>query len=367
MANTPVEAFDDWIAQYPGVLEPRFRLIPPEIAPAFEKQRNRLDYRNNELRKLFLPRRNIELYLDFTDDGTCNAVAGIHDLLGLIAVSKGAIMLPLEMFFNIFSHPAILPGVGHNKDERIGPRHREGLLTDYDALCSMRVKAGRSVWPKKPIDPVRTESAQLCSEIIWSFIVMHEIVHIVHGHVGYLNTPTRASRTSQMIPVDLEMQAIEVWADSMAISVTLRGLLTKSWESVLWNVFRSPEQKIFIWSFAIYTLFRIWGMEIDPANLHGDHPPIALRFQIAMENAAAAAILVVPGLNESLFRAVAVQGITQAERAIVYCGGNRLGNPISLDDQRVAAHRKLLADHHDNVLRAKLPAYSYVGMKDSAA
>jgi hypothetical protein len=119
----------------------------------------------------------------------------------------------------------------------------------------------------------------------------------------------------------------------------------------------------------MHTLFRIWGLKADPSNLSGDHPPQALRFQIAMMAASLVASSKFPSLEEKRFSSAMQMGIRESERAIVYCGGERLmpDDVVSLIDPRVAAHRAALIDHFDNVLRSELPAHSYVDLKSEVA
>src|SRR5208282_2939798 len=138
-------------------------------------------------RPFFIPGRNIEIYADFVDDGTCNAMAGIHNHLGLVGINKGAIMLPFEMFYRMLSHPLVWFGLGEEMPkERRGPQHSEGLPADYDELIDARKKARRSPLPKPPINPTRLAVAQTCIDLAWGFLVNHEIIHILHGHVEYL-------------------------------------------------------------------------------------------------------------------------------------------------------------------------------------
>src|SRR5271170_3858705 len=106
----PIEIFDEWIAGEPGVRDPlgtRYHPIPQELTPPFEKQKRIFDLRRNDLNSMFLLGRNIEIYLDFLDDPFIDAIAGIHQNLGLIAINMATVILPYEMFFNMFSHPGI--------------------------------------------------------------------------------------------------------------------------------------------------------------------------------------------------------------------------------------------------------------------
>ena len=134
----------------------------------------------------------------------------------------------------------------------------------------------------------------MCMEIVWSFLALHEIIHIVHGHVGYLyaarGTPIYLqpiSISSKSIAAnDLDYQAVELWADNKAIAIVLRGLLLKSDDERLQAIFPEPDHKVFLWTFAVFTLFRILGISVDPSNLKGhSHPPTAAQFQMAITGA----------------------------------------------------------------------------------
>jgi hypothetical protein len=53
-------------------------------------------------------------------DGECNAAAGIFRYLGLIGLNKGLILLPLDLFCRMFSHPEVVKNLGNGSDERRG-------------------------------------------------------------------------------------------------------------------------------------------------------------------------------------------------------------------------------------------------------
>ena len=152
--------------------------------------------------------------------------------------------------------------------EEMGPQHTEGLPNNYDTLIESRKKAGRSLLPVEPINPIRKSVAQMCIDIAWRFLVVHELIHILHGHVGYLQKTrslqlileiTQSRQPTNLSNDDLDFQTIELWADSIACSVVLCGLLKQSHGPHLEEIFPKPEQRISLWSFAMFTLFRILG------------------------------------------------------------------------------------------------------------
>jgi hypothetical protein len=369
---TPLEKWKRWLAV--KKLGTRYYPIPGPIAPAFDKQTDLANVRQNELKPMFCPGRNIDLFLDFVDDGFPNGAADIFEDLGVIYLTTGTVMLPLEIFCNMFSHPHVLPHIGNWQREIDGPQHEEGIFSDYHSLLDRRKAQKRSPWPTPPQERVRFQLMQLCCEVVWGFINLHEITHIVHGHVNFIQSlrqsalplhAVSASSKSASVRGDLVLQAIETWADNMAINVSLGGFLAKSDNRFLQEFFPSSEDRAFIWSFAIYTFFRIWELKIDPTNLWGHHPPTALRFQMAMycaEEVAASK----GNLEKEKFRSAAISGLREAEKAIVSCGGKRIvkEESIGIDDPRVHAHHETIADYFDRVLRVELPKYAFVKMKD---
>ena len=64
-----------------------------QIAPLFVEELQTFNMRMDTLRPGFLPGREIDIYLNFVDDGSCNAVAGFADGIGLIGINKGAVIV----------------------------------------------------------------------------------------------------------------------------------------------------------------------------------------------------------------------------------------------------------------------------------
>ncbi|MDB5291996.1 MAG: hypothetical protein JWL69_3237 [Phycisphaerales bacterium] len=376
--KTPVQIFDEWVDSTVGSndeLPPRFHPIPPELLEPFDDQRRVFRRRLDATRPMFLPGREIEIYLDFLDDGTCNAAADLYGGMGFVGIHKGAIMLPLEMFHRMFSHPLVLPSIGNSRAERIGPQHSEGMPTDYDDLRELREKAGRSPLPKGAIDPTRRAVAQVCIDLAWGFVAIHELVHIFHGHVEYLYKSrgipyllevfqATSGFSPQLSQDALDFQTLELWADGKAFSVILRGFLTESPDPFLQTIFPKPEGRLFVWSFAMSVLFRIWGMKIDPASLGNTHPPTLIRLEMALLSVSDEVLSLFPELTEERFWDVIKAGQQEAERGIVYSGGDPLlpSDISGARDPRVISHVDQLVDHFENVLLHELKKSAYLKM-----
>ena len=361
-----MQIFDEWLLK--GNLGRRFHPIPAEIAAPFMNQLALFAQRMNLLRETFLPSHKIEIYADFVDDGECNACAGIHDSMGLVAINRGTILLNIEMFNRMFSHPVVLSNIGNSKNERRSGRHSEGMPTNYDDLIDMRRKAGRSLFSPPPLDNDRQGVAQMCIEMAWSFIVMHEITHIVHGHVDYLRA-TRQMRSILELAADgsvasgndLDRQAIELWADNRAASVVFRGLMKKTTGPFVNRLFPLPAGKLFIWAFAVFSLFRLWGLKFELMSLqHPTHPPTLLRFEMVLLYAQIEFCQEFPELSD-MFWTVVTDARIEADSAFAYCGSPRL-QPSDISDMRhpaAVAHIDILTAHMTEVLGPKLRRYSY--------
>ncbi len=213
-------------------------------------------------------------------------------------------------------------------------------------------------------------------EIVWHFLVLHEIVHIIHGHVGYLQYTRKGNNipavgdapqsTSQLSIDDLDFQSLELWSDSKAVSVGLRGLLLKTHEEMIDRVFPTQESKLFLWSFAIHSLFRLWGLAIDPHDLVGyQHPPTLLRLELAISAASVEIENGFPELKDSLWGPIRA-GQREAEKGFVYCGSEPLTveDLIGSRDPLVTAHCNALLAHRENVLLDELKKYTFVSLDD---
>lgn len=360
------DIFCEWVAT---LRLRRFHPIPPEIAAPFHDQLGVLRRRLHDLRPRFAPGRQIDVYADFVDDGTLNAAASVRDGIGLLGINKGAILLPFDLFQRMLSHPLVLQRVGDSGMEKRGPQHSDGVPNNYDALVDARRRVGRAAIAKPPVDDTRQGVAQTCADLAWGFIVWHELVHILHGHLEYRDGApgTRSAGEAVRVfgpaalPRDIDQQALEAWADSKAVSVVLRGLLLNS--SV--PTFPRPQDKVFIWAFAIYGLFEIWGIEINPHKLWGDHPPTALRFEMVVRGGVMDAITACPELEDTIWPAVHA-GIKEAEQATRYCGGEPLlpEHVAGVRAPSVAEHCDALLDHFTRVLSPKLPQYTHVTFDD---
>jgi hypothetical protein len=112
----------------------------------------------------------------------------------------------------------------------------------------------------------------------------------------------------------------------------------------------------------MYTLFRTWGLKIDPTDLQGrDHPPTLLRYEMVMANAHLDVSDVCPELDNQ-FVEIVRSGQEEAEKGIVYSGGDPLPSDdvVGSNDPKVTSHLNALVNHLDNVLSPQLQEYAFI-------
>ena len=337
--KTPVEIFDDW-AEEAGLT--RLDPIPPYISEATQDQIETFNRRIREVQRLFIPGRHIDFHLDYIDDGWCDAGAWIwgeringtiqHEI-GLVSLNRGFIQWPVEIFRRLFSHPLTFPDIGNPMSERIGQRHKDWIPRNFDRLRRRRERDGRSWIPLPPVDKDRADAAQICVDLVWNFLMWHEVIHIVHGHVGYLRKHYSY----------LDYQVVEAWADGKAISIVLKGLVNKTESSL----FSAPRQKIIIWSVAMFVLFHLWRIRINPNSLRETHPPTGVRFAMAMHSAASDIATQHPEFWQAVY-----EGQIQAEKALILSGGKPLlrKHIANLYHPKVLEHLDRLAERFRDVV-----------------
>jgi hypothetical protein len=362
-----VNLFEDWLRSMKPPKR-RFHPIPIEIIAPFNEESETFGRRMVDLRKGFLPQKGIEIYMDFIDDGSCNAAAGLSNSVGLIGINKGLILFAQEIFFRMFSHPNVLTDLGEINLERKGTWHDDPLPMNFNHLLNYRNERRRPLLADPPVDALRRRTANACLNIFRGFITIHELVHIVHGHVEYLQRKRAIPFIIESYPstspetLDLDYQSAELWSDSMAVAVVLGGLLKSS--AGITQAFPKPLSKVFLFAFSIYVLFRLWGLKVDPDDLRGRlHPPTLIRFEMALISAKLDLMCTCPELVD-VFWDIAKHARDAAERSLRYSGLEPLdSNDIApKDDPRVIGYREELINHFRNALYPELLKYSHVSI-----
>jgi hypothetical protein len=365
--KAPVQIFDEWLddcANASNDIGRRFHPIPSEIAAPFDGQIKSFKRRMLQIRDKMLPGREIEIYTDFTGKGWCNAAAWIREDHGLIAIAKGAVLLPLELFCRMLSHPAVLTMVGDPKLERIGPQHAEGLPDNYDELVARRRNANQALLWRNPNCPDRNAVAQLMYDLVQRFVAIHEITHIVYGHIGYLQQRGHVAclleiQHSAVSKANRDLQVMEISADDAAAYTVMNQFVNNPDRHKPGARLPDARTRLFLWSFAMHSLFRLWDFTIDPTDLDDDHPPTPVRFAVLTGGTWRDVAHTIPEIGDE-YADIVIAGGREAEKAIRYCGGTPLRPEDVVDDPRVEAHMNDLFIHHDDVLIHEFMKHAHI-------
>lgn len=246
-----------------------------------------------KLANLFLPDKQLPIYVDYINDGRFNAWACVYEEVGFVALNKGAVLLPFEMFARHFSHPRTLTLIGNAAVEQIGPHHSEGMATNYEQLVGKRIADNQPIFAILPKDFTRKAASNLCMFAVWEFLAFHELTHILHGHCDYWQIVSKhkallevAGDAGENRGQHMLRQAIETYADSAAVSVTLSHVLGPR-KMHPGNDF-SNRHRLYLWCYAIFGLFRIWGFTMETPTRRLDesnYPPTTMRYMMAMDTA----------------------------------------------------------------------------------
>ena len=321
----------------------------------------------------FIPGRSIDIYFDYVNSPSLNARVGIMEDLAIVAIYKGAVLLAKDMFQRMLANPRAVTFIGNAAVESSASQFSEGISNDIDELHEARRIAGRPERPPVPNDVVRQQFSIAVTQIAFDFLVQHELAHIFSGHLGYLEHTQgikailESSPTSSSPAENIERQAIEFGADNTAAGVTITSI--SQWSGPIpdhWSQFFStPEQRVFIWCFAVGALFRLWGLKVDLSLLTtSNYPPTAMRMTAAFNTAELSIKEFNPDLSDRFHR-IAEHALSELEAAIVEIGGAKLPkedvDPV-FSPLGNAHYRKIRQCWLD--LIPKLRPFSYIYLRD---
>jgi hypothetical protein len=299
--------------------------IGPSVTRLFDLQRARAQSYLSSVHSVLpeLP----PIHFDFVNSFTLNARACRFRGEYCIGINSGVVVL-FGLLFGVFlSNREVLPEVGNPIEETATPPRLPFL--SFDAAKMMEV----GVVPVLPVNKVRLGYSRLLLEMAFDFLVSHEVCHIVNGHVDYLNKLEGLASLAEFEPrhddlsASIPRQTMEMDADSAGACDGMRAALLKAGNINLvlppWRQFYvDPAIAFFAWSFAVHSLFRLFGDErflgTDLSNAM--YPPVRLRQFLA----ASTADEYVTQKHEppdmpDVFRREYVRALIEAEKALFYC------------------------------------------------
>ncbi|WP_313003756.1 hypothetical protein, partial [Chryseobacterium gleum] len=134
-----------------------------------------------------------------------------------------------------------------------------------------------------------TEIAQL----LYRFIIYHEICHILRGHVGYIsnNFGINIHEASNYKSVEINsLQTLEMDADSFATNRIINDYFENIIviENTKVSIYKDLKTFLYNFAYCIYCFFRIFGFySLNSSNVKSySHPPPAFRINMIVSNIA---------------------------------------------------------------------------------
>ena len=280
----PIELFDDACLDWG--LGPRLR--SPRLDAQIYHWREQQAYaliEKEKRRARTLP----AIQFGFVDNATLNAAADIREGVGIIGVCYGTVLLTLDFFRRLLSHPMNFQRIGNPASETISRHHAELILPNHTKIMQNRKASGYPKIPKTPNDPIRLAFYEAAAHIACDFVVCHELAHIALGHVGYLLTKLGMpylvelgldATSSGDRNRKLTRQIMELDADAGAAALSLNVVnAAKNPHPNFRSVLSSQEQALYLWAVSLTGLFYLWGIEFGGTDLaDGHYPPTGHRF-----------------------------------------------------------------------------------------
>jgi hypothetical protein len=206
-----------------------------------------------------------------------------------IGLYFGSIIVLRAFFSTILTSPKVLTWLGDVKKEK-SAKIEDILLTNINAIGEFL-----DTYPNERVRPneeVRRDAVEQMTHYAMQFLVMHELGHIVRGHIAYRIANSKGSNTNSMYvdstdeelmpqrQTNIEAQALECDADAFA---AFHGVAT-SYQIVGADNEIAKRQALDLWLMSMYGLFILLASKrLDISNpMQYEHPPAKLRLSMAL-------------------------------------------------------------------------------------
>jgi hypothetical protein len=223
-----------------------------------------------------------KIHFDIFDCALPNAVAFLFKDRYFVGMTVGLRYLIESIIYRMLSDPRAFPNIGDpSKESEPQP------LPYYrpDVLDMINVGAIRL-----PKSQRRFDFAAFLIQKAVMFLVAHEITHIAHGHLAYLQSTSGTGTIAefgfqarseaelienQALELDADAQATSSGIDSIIVAHTYPNTFKPSWSPGPVSV----QFDLFAWAFAANSLFRILGeIPFSPLELPKEsYPPNPMR------------------------------------------------------------------------------------------
>ena len=237
----------------------------------------------------------------------------------------------LVAFRRLLAEPTFLPALGNSAAET-------QALPQFDLLGPSNAVLGSVIGaPLHPADMTRFHFAGLLREIATNFLIMHELSHILLGHVDYVIDKIHTNALMEVKAVSPahfsagERQAMEFDADAGAMYHVLENLLkqakelqeTNDYSHELSQFFKDPAVLSSAFFIAVYMVFRLFsGSRNQLSDLKsGSHPHPVVR-QAYLTGLVNDVMSKFGLLDHKKFREQVNENIAEIERGISKVGGS---------------------------------------------
>jgi hypothetical protein len=208
------------------------------------------------------------IYVNYINNGMVNAVAKEVDKVYYVGLYAGVIHILHTLFNRMLSSPHVLVTYGDATKEKNAPKlynphtwHVDDLFKQEDVTVIM------------PVDLDRASLADFLTIQAVTSLALHEVGHIVNGHVDYFQSENifsweeEEATTPELLPIEI-IQTLEYDADAfswnnminLAFYVNAQSSVLKEgfWPSIGKDIYKL----IGLNCFAMYSAFYLFGRDI---------------------------------------------------------------------------------------------------------
>lgn len=272
-----------------------------------------------------------------------NAVATIRGDRAFIGIYRGIYRYMFSLFHRMLAHKKVLDWIGSPSGETLDDEDQLSVIpidvVEFDALDASGARL--------PVDPNRTEYAKALTDIAFDFIVLHELGHLLNGHVALVQERFASKGIDEQSPPagldPLLSQTLEMDADSFAIAQLAGHVVTSAHINPM-----NAAERIFQVMFSIYSSLRVFGFKKNSATYR--HPAPTLRRNLI---AATIGTWALTSPHASLLAVAGANAIFDSEVAFVHLFGGEIPRAEVMESFESAdskAWRKKILDGWSEVL-----------------
>jgi len=228
-----------------------------------------------------------EILLNYVDNDSLNAgVAKVKDTY-IIGINLGTVIVVFSIFNLMMGCKTAFPYLGETENLKCPKLENPHWLQEGNLYQFLNKNTEH---PSELTDPTRLQMALILTEFAMEFLTLHELSHIIYGHVDYrLRLYNESEMDDGKVSLfqdaveGLTAQALELDADTRAIWLSSHYMIEASKtlnENTPFNgLLQNMQQYIGTYVFAIVTLSRLQGIiKFDKNTLdRQSHPTPGMR------------------------------------------------------------------------------------------